>query len=193
VVVRDRRKSAADAGKGRDRAVVSAPHEPLRPATLACHLAAHATRRSRLDLAELAGEARANPLLIRLALHSDVFRRHVAETRAGLSAYLARYLAGDRPPPGQTPRQSKAYLNFARAFGLPYPEDVYGEMPLAAEPTSALPGSPQKMEVLRRRAEVMVQLFHPRDRREAADKPGPSTGPPVAGMGHRADPPESRE
>jgi hypothetical protein len=41
----------------------------------------------------------------------------------------------------------------------------YPSTPLPAEPTAALPGTVEKLEVLAERARRREQLFHPRDQR----------------------------
>ncbi len=41
--------------------------------------------------------------------------------------------------------------------------DRLGKVPLPAEPTSAIPGSPEKVAVLEQRARMRVSLWHPAD------------------------------
>jgi len=42
-------------------------------------------------------------------------------------------------------------------------DDFNGQPPLPAEPTTALPGSPEKVAVLEERARLGVSLWHPLD------------------------------
>ncbi len=42
-------------------------------------------------------------------------------------------------------------------------DDFYGEAHLAAQPTSARPGTPEKVAVLEERARLGVSLWHPLD------------------------------
>lgn len=44
-----------------------------------------------------------------------------------------------------------------------------GEAPLPAEPTTAAPGTPEKLEVMGNRAKMKQSLFHPADSRWAGD------------------------
>jgi hypothetical protein len=44
--------------------------------------------------------------------------------------------------------------------GIP---DFYGQLPAPAAPTSALPGTPEKVGVLVKRAELRQSLWHPKD------------------------------
>jgi hypothetical protein len=48
-------------------------------------------------------------------------------------------------------------------FGRRGPGNVNGNMPLPAFPTSAMPGSPEKVAILEERARLKQCLWHPND------------------------------
>ena len=64
------------------------------------------------------------------------------------------------------PKDSRGFLNWAGK--------------LAAEPTTALPGSPEKVAVLAERARLGLSLWHPADARHV-DRPAPVEADPDAG------------
>lgn len=54
-----------------------------------------------------------------------------------------------------------------------------GAAPLAASPTDALPGTPEKLAVMQQRARLKQQIFHPLDaKRPVADSATPDLRPP---------------
>ena len=63
----------------------------------------------------------------------------------------------------------QCYFDLARrelhARKSPAADDFHGEAPLPDEPTDALPGSPEKMQILIGRAALRQQLHHPDDRK----------------------------
>lgn len=66
-----------------------------------------------------------------------------------------------KPPKLKPCRVTEAEKIALRRFSNSY--GVGGDVPLP-EPTNALPGTAEKIEVLRRRAKAGQSLFHPRDR-----------------------------
>jgi hypothetical protein len=155
--------AAVDSGQGQDQPAAEVLSVVLEPTMLGRHLAAHVAVHGEIRLKELAREVHASPSLIRLALHSRVFKEHLASASPELTPCLDAFLATDPSPRQAAVNHSVAYLRFAVAFGLPLPEDVNGELSLPESPTSARPGSSEKIAVLTERYAARTRLFHPSD------------------------------
>lgn len=61
-----------------------------------------------------------------------------------------------------TPGVREQYPSTSK-FGRRGPGNFYGKAPLPPFPTAALPGSPEKVDLLCQRAQMRQELFHPAD------------------------------
>ncbi len=133
-------------------------------------------RRLRVDA--VAGSTRTRASIVRQALAAPSFRAAVTaeapELLPGLDAWLAEDAAASERAARRQRRahrsvvaaQSVAALRAAKAAGLSwehFPEDFVGEADLPPYPTSAVPGSEEKIAVLTARYQRREALHHPLD------------------------------